>query len=48
VEISDGSGSIYISGIEKDVIVKSDGSGSIKVVNVKGNVKIPPSKKKDW
>jgi hypothetical protein len=39
VEVSDGSGSIYIDGVGGDVIIKDDGSGSMHIKNVKGRVK---------
>jgi len=39
VTVRDGSGSITIDGVEKDVYIPSDGSGSVRVNNVKGKVK---------
>jgi len=38
VTIIDGSGSIRVNGVEKDVIIKRDGSGSVNIANVKGKV----------
>jgi hypothetical protein len=39
LDIDDGSGSIDITDIEKDVIIEDDGSGSLNLNNIKGSVK---------
>ena len=38
VKIDDGSGSIHIDGVEKDVIIEDSGSGGLDIRNVKGKV----------
>ena len=38
VEIDDGSGSIHIDGVSKDVIIIDSGSGGVDIDNVKGKV----------
>jgi hypothetical protein len=38
VAIIDGSGSIRVNGVEKNVIIKRDGSGRVNISNVKGRV----------